>query len=88
MINTPPDDGTVSTKRSNRKRDYHQPEDLERRWFGPFSRWVEKLNTVKNGNSISRNFHWSDTVSQIADLRDFYSDLPLSVHDLPSRRGL
>ncbi|KAJ7807344.1 hypothetical protein B0H14DRAFT_3091266 [Mycena olivaceomarginata] len=74
MINTPPDDGTVSTKRSNRKRDYHQPEDLERRWFGPFSRWVEKLNTVKNGNSISRNFHWSDT-----SCPNFSSSLDISV---------
>ncbi|KAK7056119.1 chitin-binding type-1 domain-containing protein [Favolaschia claudopus] len=51
MINTAPDEGTTSTKRSNRKRDYHQPEETGE---------ALKLNTVKNGNSISRNFHWSD----------------------------
>ncbi|KAJ6591336.1 hypothetical protein B0H10DRAFT_2330487 [Mycena sp. CBHHK59/15] len=34
MINSPPDNGTTSTKRSSRsKRDFHQPEGLDRRWF-------------------------------------------------------
>ncbi|KAJ6538818.1 hypothetical protein DFH09DRAFT_1249584 [Mycena vulgaris] len=74
MINSPPDDGTTSTKRSNNKRDFHQPEGLERRWFGPFDRWLEKLNTVKNGNSLSRNFHWSDT-----SCPNFSSSLDISV---------
>ncbi|KAK6987473.1 chitin-binding type-1 domain-containing protein [Favolaschia claudopus] len=82
MINTAPDEGTTSTKRSNRKRDYHQPEELERRWFGTFARWVEKLNTVKNGNSISRNFHWSDTYTifhQEESCPNFSSSLDITV---------
>ncbi|CAK5269218.1 unnamed protein product, partial [Mycena citricolor] len=56
----PPDSGTTSTKRSNSKREFHQPEELERRWFGPFDNWLQKINTVTNSNSVSRNFHWSD----------------------------
>ncbi|KAJ7140504.1 hypothetical protein C8R43DRAFT_892711, partial [Mycena crocata] len=82
MINMPPDDGTVSTKRSNSKRDFHQPEGLERRWFGPFDRWIQKLNTVKNGNSVSRNFHWSDTYTifhQEESCPNFSSSLDISV---------
>ncbi|KAJ7502451.1 hypothetical protein B0H11DRAFT_1712411, partial [Mycena galericulata] len=82
MINSPPDAGTTSTKRSNSKRDFHQPEGLERRWFGPFDSWLQKLNTVTNGNSISRNFHWSDTYTifhQEESCPNFSSSLDISV---------
>ncbi|KAJ7062148.1 glycosyl hydrolases family 18-domain-containing protein [Mycena amicta] len=77
MINSPPDDGTTSTKRSNYKRNFHQPEELERRWFGSFDRWLQKLNTITNTNSISRNFHWSDK-----SCPNFSSSLDISVSGL------
>lgn len=58
MINSPPDAGTTSTRR---KRDFHQPMEYEKRWFGPFDDWLAKLTTVRSRNSIDRNYHWSDT---------------------------
>jgi hypothetical protein len=58
MINSAPDAGTILTKR-----EFHQPQELDRRWFGPFDSWLKKLNTITSSNSVSRNFHWADTVS-------------------------
>ncbi|KAJ7467040.1 hypothetical protein FB451DRAFT_1340516 [Mycena latifolia] len=81
----PDDNGpilTVSTKHSNSKRDFHQPEGLERHWFGPFNRWLQKLNTVTNGNSVSCNFHWSDTYTifhQEESCPNFSNSLDISV---------
>ncbi|KAJ7062137.1 hypothetical protein C8F01DRAFT_1368794 [Mycena amicta] len=85
MINSPPDDGTTSTKRSNYKRNFHQPEELERRWFGPFDSWLKKLNTITSTNSISRNFHWSDKYTifhQEESCPNFSSSLDISVSGL------
>ncbi|KAF7316287.1 Chitin-binding type-1 domain-containing protein [Mycena indigotica] len=82
MINSPPDAGTTGTRRSNSKRDFHQPEELDKRWFGPFDRWLQKLNTVTSSNSISRNFHWSDTYTifhQEESCPHFTSSLDISV---------
>ncbi|CAK5268570.1 unnamed protein product [Mycena citricolor] len=82
IINTPPDSGTTSTKRSNSKREFHQPEELERRWFGPFDNWLQKINTVTNSNSVSRNFHWSDKYTifhQEESCPNFSSSLDISV---------
>ncbi|KAJ6601544.1 hypothetical protein B0H10DRAFT_2440958 [Mycena sp. CBHHK59/15] len=58
IINSPPDSGTDSTRR---KRDVHQPEGLERRWFGPFDDWLERLTLFDVEDSVERNFHWADT---------------------------
>lgn len=79
MINSPPDAGTTNTKR---KRDFHQPEGLEKRWFGPFDAWLQRLNTVTSSNSISRTFSWSDTYTifhQEESCPNFSSSLDISV---------
>ncbi|KAJ7257772.1 hypothetical protein C8J57DRAFT_1516652 [Mycena rebaudengoi] len=46
---------------NQRKRDFHQPEAFERRWFGPFDDWLERLTTFDVEDSLERNFHWKDT---------------------------
>ncbi|KAF9034676.1 hypothetical protein BDZ89DRAFT_1036404 [Hymenopellis radicata] len=33
---------------------------LQKRWWGAFTKWLDKLNTVDSDNSVSRNFHWRD----------------------------
>ncbi|KAJ7864946.1 hypothetical protein B0H14DRAFT_2734817 [Mycena olivaceomarginata] len=33
---------------------------LQKRWWGVFTKWLDKLNTVDSDNSVSRNFHWRD----------------------------
>ncbi|KAF8963452.1 hypothetical protein BDZ97DRAFT_1904916 [Flammula alnicola] len=58
IIDSPPDPGTTNTKR---RRDFHQPLEYEKRWFGPFDSWLQKLTTVRSGDTVSRNYHWSDT---------------------------
>lgn len=65
MVNSPPDSDTIATRR--RRRDYHQPSEYEKRWFGPFDDWLAKLTTVRSRNSIDRNFHVSFTVSVLGD---------------------
>jgi hypothetical protein len=59
IINSAPD-GSPTTKREliYMKRNFHNPYD--QRWFGGFKQWLQKINTLTNANSISRNFHWSD----------------------------
>ncbi|KAK7014298.1 chitin-binding type-1 domain-containing protein [Favolaschia claudopus] len=82
MINSPPDAGTVNTKRSNKKRNFHQSEELERRWFGPFDRWLQKLNTITSKSSKTRNFHWAETYTifhQEESCPNFSSSLDISV---------
>ncbi|KAK7017177.1 hypothetical protein R3P38DRAFT_2784858 [Favolaschia claudopus] len=37
------------------------PDRLDRRWWGSFKNWLNKMNTVEKDTSVSRNFHWSDT---------------------------
>ncbi|EPS92980.1 hypothetical protein FOMPIDRAFT_1056393 [Fomitopsis schrenkii] len=62
IIDSAPDSSPTSRKRDlHHKRNFHQPIQYEKRWFGGFTEWLQRLNTVTNGNSISRNFHWSDT---------------------------
>lgn len=77
MVNSAPEEN--STKR---KRDYHQPSELERRWFGPFGSWLDRLNTLSTGDSLERNFHWSDTYTifhQEEQCPNFSSSLDISV---------
>jgi hypothetical protein len=54
IIDSPPDSGTTNTKR---RRDFHQPLEYEKRWFGPFDSWLQKLTTVRSGDTVSRNYH-------------------------------
>ncbi|KAF8816939.1 hypothetical protein BYT27DRAFT_6953579 [Phlegmacium glaucopus] len=58
IIDSPPDSGTTTTRR---RRDFHQPIEYEKRWFGPFDSWLAKLTTVRTGDTVTRNYHWSDT---------------------------
>jgi hypothetical protein len=59
FINSAPDSSPTSKRELiAMKRNFHNPYD--RRWFGGFKQWLNKLNTLTNANSISRNFHWSD----------------------------
>jgi hypothetical protein len=73
MVNSAPDSGTTTTRR--RKRDYHQPLEYEKRWFGPFDDWLAKLTTVRNRNSIDRNFHVSFTYAFLATGFDPYTSV-------------
>ncbi|KAF8214839.1 hypothetical protein K438DRAFT_1955885 [Mycena galopus ATCC 62051] len=84
IIDSPPDAGTTSV----RKRDlnFHQPRGwdsrMEKRWFGSFTSWLAKLNTLSTGDSISRNYHWSDTYTifhQEESCPNFQSSLDISV---------
>ena len=62
MMNSPPDAGTDSTRRKRHmKRNFHQPHGHDKRWFGGFSSWLNRLNTVKNANTITRTFSWADS---------------------------
>ncbi|KAJ7636644.1 hypothetical protein FB45DRAFT_741932, partial [Roridomyces roridus] len=66
-----------------RKRDlnFHSPRGLERRWTGSFANWLSKLNTLTKGDSISRNYHWSDTYTifhQEEACPNFQSSLDIS----------
>ncbi|KAF9559713.1 hypothetical protein CPC08DRAFT_505392 [Agrocybe pediades] len=83
MINSAPDDGTTTTRRStNRKREFHQPEELEKRWFGPFDRWLQKLTTITLNDQITRNFHWSDSYTifhQEEQCPNFSSSLDITI---------
>lgn len=56
IIDSPPDSGTTTTKR---RRDFHQPSEYDKRWFGPFDSWLQRLNTVRSGDTVSRNYHVS-----------------------------
>jgi hypothetical protein len=70
MINSKPD-GSPTTRREliQMKRNFHNPPDG--RWFGGFSQWLKKINTLTSKNSISRNFHWSDKYTIYhAEVRD------------------
>jgi hypothetical protein len=60
IVSSAPDD-SPTTKREllHMKRNLHNLPD--RRWFGGFSEWLQRLNTLTSSNSVSRNFHWSDT---------------------------
>ncbi|KAF7296695.1 Chitin-binding type-1 domain-containing protein [Mycena chlorophos] len=79
IIDSPPDSGTTSV----RKRDFHQPRGMpERRWFGSFTSWLSKINTLTKSDSISRNYHWSDTYTifhQEESCPNFQSSLDISV---------
>jgi hypothetical protein len=39
-----------------------QERGLQERWWGTFTNWLSKMNQVEKDASVSRNFHWSDTV--------------------------
>jgi hypothetical protein len=60
IINTPPDDSPTQKRDEIRhlKRNFHDPPS--RRWFGGFKQWLERINTITNINSVTRNYHWSD----------------------------
>ncbi|KAF8144038.1 hypothetical protein K438DRAFT_1874697 [Mycena galopus ATCC 62051] len=78
VINTPSDSISV------RKRDlnFHHPRGMEKRWFGSFTDWLAKLNTLTASDSISRNYHWSDTYTifhQEESCPNFQSSLDISV---------
>ncbi|KAJ7021249.1 hypothetical protein C8F04DRAFT_973044 [Mycena alexandri] len=78
IIDSPPDASS-----SVRKRDlnFHQPRGLEKRWFGSFEAWLAKLNTLTTSDSISRNYHWSDTYTifhQEESCPNFQSSLDIS----------
>ncbi|KAJ6492287.1 hypothetical protein C8R45DRAFT_990838 [Mycena sanguinolenta] len=82
IIDSPPDTGSSLRKRNL---NFHQPrglEYMEKRWFGSFSNWLSKLNTISKSDSISRNFHWSDTYTifhQEESCPNFQSSLDISV---------
>ncbi|KAJ6503695.1 hypothetical protein C8R45DRAFT_973479, partial [Mycena sanguinolenta] len=82
IIASPPD-GEVPVRKRNLN--FHQPrglEYMEKRWFGSFSNWLSKLNTITQSNSASRNFHWSDTYTifhQEESCPNFQSSLDISV---------
>ncbi|KAJ7465727.1 glycosyl hydrolases family 18-domain-containing protein [Mycena latifolia] len=78
IIDSPPD-----ATSSVRKRDlnFHQPRGVEKRWFGSFKAWLAKLNTLTTSDSISRNYHWSDTYTifhQEESCPNFQSSLDIS----------
>ncbi|KAJ7198004.1 hypothetical protein GGX14DRAFT_374612, partial [Mycena pura] len=78
VIDSPPDSGA-----SVRKRDlnFHYPRGMEKRWFGSFTSWLAKLNTLTTSDSISRNYHWSDTYTifhQEESCPNFQSSLDIS----------
>nr|GAT44459.1 predicted protein [Mycena chlorophos] len=79
IVDSPADSGTTSV----RKRDFHQPRGMpERRWFGSFTSWLSKINTLTKSDSISRNYHWSDTYTifhQEESCPNFQSSLDISV---------
>uniref|UniRef100_A0A8H7Y0R9 Uncharacterized protein n=1 Tax=Psilocybe cubensis TaxID=181762 RepID=A0A8H7Y0R9_PSICU len=79
IIDSPPDSGTTTTKR---RRDFHQPSEYNKRWFGPFDSWLQRLNTVRSGDTVSRNYHWSDTYTIFhaeQQCPNFSSSLDISV---------
>ncbi|KAJ7264087.1 hypothetical protein B0H12DRAFT_1102814 [Mycena haematopus] len=79
IIDSPPD-GSSSVRKRNLN--FHQPRGLEKRWFGSFSAWLAKLNTLTTSDSISRNYHWSDTYTifhQEESCPNFQSSLDISV---------
>ncbi|KAF7296727.1 Chitin-binding type-1 domain-containing protein [Mycena chlorophos] len=54
----------------------------ERRWFGSFTSWLNKINTLTTSDSISRNYHWTDTYTifhQEESCPNFQSSLDISV---------
>ncbi|KAJ7641878.1 hypothetical protein FB45DRAFT_862957 [Roridomyces roridus] len=58
-----------------------------RRWTGSFGNWLSKLNTLTTGDSISRNYHWSDTYTifhQEEACPNFQSSLDISVSGFAS----
>ncbi|TFY61110.1 hypothetical protein EVJ58_g4713 [Rhodofomes roseus] len=83
MIDSAPDNSPTDRKRDvHYKRNFHQPVEYEKRWFGGFTEWLQRLNTITNGNSISRNFHWSDTYTIYhaeESCPNFQSSLDISV---------
>ncbi|KAK2461060.1 hypothetical protein APHAL10511_006907 [Amanita phalloides] len=79
IVDSPPDSGTTNTRR---RRDFHQGFKYDKRWFGPFDSWLSKLTTVRSGDTVSRNYHWSDTYTIFhADQQcpHFSSSLDISV---------
>ncbi|KZV96693.1 hypothetical protein EXIGLDRAFT_407819 [Exidia glandulosa HHB12029] len=42
------------------RREWLRQRGLQRRWWGVFTDWIKKLNTVDKDTSVSRNFHWRD----------------------------
>ncbi|GJJ07068.1 hypothetical protein Clacol_001267 [Clathrus columnatus] len=79
IIDSAPDEGTVSTKR---KRDFHQPEGLQRRWFGPFDSWLKKMTTLSTGDTSTRSFFCSfnyPIFQQSESCPHFTSSLDISV---------
>jgi hypothetical protein len=43
------------------KRGLWNPPQKEKRWWGSFTNWLKKLNTIESDNSQTRAFFWSDT---------------------------
>ncbi|KAJ6483444.1 hypothetical protein C8R45DRAFT_830574, partial [Mycena sanguinolenta] len=88
IIDSPPDEGTTSVRKRNLN--FHQPrglEYMEKRWFGSFTNWLSKLNTITQSDSVSRNFHWSDTYTifhQEESCPNFQSSLDISVSGFAS----
>ncbi|PPR04933.1 hypothetical protein CVT24_007314 [Panaeolus cyanescens] len=83
MINSPPDSGTDTTRRRrDMKRNFHQAHQYEKRWFGSFSSWLNRMNTVKSQNSIARTFSWADSYTifhQEESCPNFHSSLDITV---------
>ncbi|KAJ7203385.1 hypothetical protein GGX14DRAFT_309849, partial [Mycena pura] len=84
IIDSPPDGSTTSV----RKRDlnFHQPRGVNKRWWGSFTNWylfrLNQLNTLTSKDSVSRNFHWSDSYtifSQSESCPNFQSSLDITV---------
>ncbi|KAI5116231.1 hypothetical protein M0805_001223 [Coniferiporia weirii] len=83
IVDSAPD----STTTRKHKRNFHQPHEYDKRWFGPFDEWLAKLTTVTSSNSISRNFHWADTYTifhQEEQCPNFQSSLDISVSGFAS----
>jgi hypothetical protein len=60
IVSSAPDNSPTSKRELlHMKRNFHSLPD--RRWFGSFGEWLNRLNTLTSSNSVSRNFHWSDT---------------------------
>ncbi|KAF8961088.1 hypothetical protein BDZ97DRAFT_2077079 [Flammula alnicola] len=56
VIDSPPE-----RKRWLQERGLWKEKTLARRWWGTFTGWLDKLNTVKTKSTTTRQFIWSDT---------------------------
>ncbi|KAJ7864454.1 hypothetical protein B0H14DRAFT_2736332 [Mycena olivaceomarginata] len=61
VVESPPERKRWLKERGLEKRGLEK-RGLEQRWWGSFKNWLSKMTTVEKDTSVSRNFHWSDTV--------------------------